>query len=435
MRDRFPLAKVFALHAGELPVEYSSPPDSYWYPGSGISINNFLESEIPDCDAKDILLLEWRPALSVYGKSYLSLIEASVEFIKRIDANTRTTRAFGSRWFKNFIKNLITVKKIIHPEVISRQILITGAGPSLETAIDLIKSEKLNFYTLATASSVPALEAQGLIPDLLISTDGGNWAKYHLNECLRSCHTMPLAISLTGTLPSQCEDFPLLLMANGSLWQSLILNELKIPHIILPSRGTVTASALDLAFALTGENIFIAGMDLANDDIRSHARPYSFDRFFEDKENRFTPFYSQTYSRSSLLKQGKSFGIYANWFKTNMDFYPRPIYSLGTNNPVFNSISPSLSLLPLPSKKNNENLLDDFNIVQVNSADNLSQRALAILEKKLREEASFQETSGASIEETPFCILHRELSSLLYPGETNITSDDLIKGIYSGASG
>jgi hypothetical protein len=62
---------------------------------------------------------------------------------------------------------------------------------------------------------------------------------------------------------------------------------------------------------LTKDEVFIAGIDLENRDIRSHARPYTLDRLMEGKASRTNPVYSQVYKRASLLKQGGSYGIYA----------------------------------------------------------------------------------------------------------------------------
>lgn len=402
LKKRIPTAKIIALHAEEdhsnnhLVQAVTDHPDAQWYPGRGITIRDFLENEIPDSQAEEIRILEWRPALAVYGSSYLALVEQTVEFIKQMDANTRTFKALGGKWFKNFFKNLSIIRKVFRPVTLSMPLLVSGAGPGLEDSIPLIREKKLNgsLFILAVSSSVAALEAEGIAPDMVISTDGGNWAAFHLFECLRgkplsgdtpgNTRPCPLAAAMTAALPSQCTDLPVLPISDGSLWQTLILKGLNIPFVVLPQRGTVSAAALDLAFALTSGDIFITGLDLANRDIRSHARPYSLDRFIDEKKSRLNPLYSQTYRRSSLLKAGGSYGIYASWFEKQLSSYPRRLFSLRGNNPLFKSLesSPSAMLSETKTTKESPVQFETFNL-EFNG--NPSQEAYSILEKALKD--------------------------------------------------
>jgi hypothetical protein len=113
---------------------------------------------------------------------------------------------------------------------------------------------------------------------------------------------------------------------------------LEIPFLALPQRGTVTASALDLAFALGVKEVCIAGMDLGLRDIRSHARPYSFDRLRAEGACRFRPEYSQAFTRSCRISGGGSHRIYAAWFKEQLQSWKGELYTLGNNNPVFQGL-------------------------------------------------------------------------------------------------
>jgi hypothetical protein len=347
LRKRFPGAKIIALHIsdfspGAARVPGGLEPDAAWSPGSGRELQAFLEEEIPDTDAAFIRIVEWRPALTVYGEAYLRLLSETAEFIKRIDANQRTLRGFGRRWFRNMFRNLRILGRTLRFSPGSVPVIITGAGPSLEKTLPLIREgkNKRPLFVLAVSSSVPALLAAGIGPDLIISTDGGIWTLFHLYETIRGAPGSALAANLTAALPSQCSSLPVLPISDGSLWQSLVLRSLSVPFITLPPRGTVTASALDLAFALTGGRIFISGTDLAHRDIRTHARPYSFDRFQDAAATRLNPRYSQGFLRARAIEASGNHRIYASWFSRQLAAYPRRLYSLGINNPVFNGLSP-----------------------------------------------------------------------------------------------
>jgi hypothetical protein len=426
LKRKAPNAKVIALHA-EKPsyepkvIEPKIAADSEWYPETGVSVQEFLEAEIPDSQASEIRLLEWRPALNVYGHLYLNLVEEAAAFIRRSDANARTTKAFGSRWFKNFLKNLSIIKTAISPVSLANNktslpLLVTGAGPGLEDAIPIIKKISPEaFFILASSSSVAALDACGLSPDLAISTDGSNWAKLHLFGSFRNNskkkEVCPIAAALTAALPSQCGDLPILVISDGSFWQTLILRELQIPFVALPQRGTVTAAALDLAFALTGGQIYIAGMDLGNRDIRSHARPYSFDTLIEEKASRANPAYSQTYRRSSLLKAGGSYGIYASWFEKQLSLYPRPLSPIGKNNSIFDSIA-----FPSFTDKQEPEAAIKFNRTSLGFITDPSERAISILEAALKNPVSSK-------------TLQKELEALLLPDSGDLSENDLVISI------
>ena len=436
LKKKFPGAKMIVLHAGKYPCVTENAnaltppetPDAEWRAAEGSSVQDFLEAEIGDSQAGEIQLVEWRPALSVFGEDYLALVRETADFIKRSDANARTIIAFGPRWFRNFFKNLELIKEVIYLPPgnsfpLPLPLLVTGAGPGLEDVIPVIKNElkRNRLFIVAASSSHAALEAAGIRPGMVISTDGSNWAKYHLHGLFRSKYKFPLAVTLTAALPSQAE-LPFLIISDGSLWQTLILNKLNIPFIALPQRGTVTATALDLAFALSPDKIFIAGMDLANRDIRSHARPYGFDLLMEEKAGRMNPVYSQSYSRSSALKTGGSYAVYASWFRKQLTIYPRPLYPVGNNNSVFSSMKTTICSGEFNAKTgldgNSGKVHANFKSVTMNFDGSPSRTAFAVLESALKD-PGISPTLG------------NELSSLLLPNRNETSHSCLIDTIRS----
>ena len=407
LRKRNPNSKIIALHARQQPesMPLENIPDAYWSPEKGISLRHFLEQEIPDIEASAIKIIEWRPGLSVYGEAYLSLLAGAVEIIKQADASARTQNMFGRKWFRNFFRNLNLVSYTINPVSFSFPVLITGSGPGLEDSLAEIKKAGNKTFLLAVSSSVTALGNKNLNPDLIITTDGGNWALLHLYECVRNnASNINLAINMCAAIPSQCKDASFLLICDGSLWQSLVLRELKIPFITLPQRGTVSASALDLAFALTSDRVIFTGIDLAHKDLLNHARPYSFDRLWEEKANRLSPYYSQTHARSGLIKSGGSHDIYASWFSHQLNNYPKRLFSLGSkssqsNNKVFNSLeSTSLEI----NSNGNKPALEKN---KVKFIKNPAMLAANFLISEINNSSAGKE-------------LFEELSSLLYPDKT-----------------
>jgi hypothetical protein len=425
LRGKNPAAKIIALHCSKPDPsgEEENSPDSSWYPGEGRDLQDFLETEIPDTKAGTIKIIEWRPGLAVFGEAYLRLLEKTSEFIKRVDANARTVGEFGRRWFRNFFRNLDLLGEILSPSSLSLPAAVAGAGPGLEEAIPLLKEKRENpLLILAVSSAAPAMESRGLTPDLVISTDGGYWARLHLHECWRSIfwRNRPcagLAAALSAALPSQYAGIPVLPISDGSLWQRIILGGLGIPSLALPQRGTVSASALDLAFYLTRGNIYVAGVDLALRDIRGHVRPYSFDALWENRERRLNPLYSQSFTRAAGIKAGGSHGIYASWFKGQLEAWPRRLFPLGKNNSVFESTGTANpetgSRVP---EKDPGQTRKPFGTLFLEKHKDPSREAVTLLKAALRDPRYGGKAAG-------------ELGDLLFPGQAPVSLEDLEEAV------
>ncbi|MCL2599678.1 MAG: DUF115 domain-containing protein [Treponema sp.] len=332
--------KAVILHADAALREYESrhPGVPAWYPDSGKTVQEFLESEIPE--GASARIIEWRPSLSLYGKSCLDLVRESAEFIKRADASHRTTAAFGTRWVRNFFRNIMLLRTVLMYRPMETPVVVTGSGPGLEAVVPEIRAAGDGVFVLASSSSVPALVAGGVMPDMVISTDGGGWALMHLHACFRpppggGAIAPRMAFALSAALPSRCSEMHILPVSDGSLWQTLALNAVGIPSAIVPQRGTVTASALELALSMTAKSVFMAGMDLSVGDIRSHARPYGFDHLFFGTASRLRPVYSQAFDRSGLIRAGGSHDVYAAWFKSRLASWHGRVFSLGGGHRIF----------------------------------------------------------------------------------------------------
>jgi hypothetical protein len=485
LQKNFPNGKIIVLHADSRFREAEHLGIPTWYPDSGISVQEFLENEIPD--TASIRLIEWRPGIQLFGEPCLQLLRESTEFIKRAQAGRRTAAVFGKRWVRNFFRNISLVQKPLLYRQTEMPVIITGAGPSLEKALPQIRSAGDDVFIIAASSSLPALQAGGVTPDMVIGTDGGGWALTHLysffrpqkknftteDTCLRDCTASScvaltkatrqgpqgmllsrekqacfskrrgentektietpccpqgqhssvvnyslLALSLCAAVPSQCSDFPVLLLNDGSLWQSIALNAVGLPSVTIPQRGTVTASALDLAMILTSGNIFLAGMDLSVNDIKSHARPNGFDYLFYGSASRLRPVYSQVFKRSSDIKSGGSLEIYAAWFKSRIAEWPDRIFSLGGNHEVFEN-----SLPKKPLEKEERRSENWFKVISASGS----------VQGRVKQAA---EALQASLNDSKFAAtLTEELAPLLCPSNNNTVEIARILGEIAGDGG
>ncbi|MDR1867714.1 MAG: DUF115 domain-containing protein [Treponema sp.] len=335
LKQKFPSAALIALHISDSFMNRDGC--SSWSPKEGM-LQRFLERTIPDVEASAIFVLEWRPALRVFGDRYLKLLSETVDFIKRIDANTRTTKAFAKKWARNFFHTITLLKTVYYNIHTETPIIVVGAGPSLEESLKQIRNAQHYAFILAVSAAVPCLLNADIIPDFIVSTDGGTWSLFHLYECVRTPQSIPCIVSMQAAIPSQCSMMPFILLNDGNVWQHIILEKLHIPFMSMLQRGTVSATAVDYALRMTCASVGIVGFDMAPKDIQNHARPYSLDRFEEETVSRFNPLYHKHFVRTHLLNAGNSLNIYASWFKQQVPHYPPRLYTIGHNNPVFNSL-------------------------------------------------------------------------------------------------
>ncbi|GAB6391793.1 MAG: DUF115 domain-containing protein [Treponematales bacterium] len=354
LRRRLPGAKIIALHAEKQAGCPGQEPDAEWDPSRPESLRSFLEREIAETEAGAVKVIEWRPGLARYGGKYLALLSETAAFLKFLDANGRTVKHFGRRWFRNFLRNAALIRRVYVPAPQEMSVVVAAAGPSLQARAPLLREKRDGVFLLAVSSAVPALAAAGLAPDMVITSDGGGWALLHLYEYFRPAGAAsfpPLAASLFAALPSQCAAVPVLPLSDGSLWQSLVLRGLGVPFLPLPQRGTVAAAALDLALFLTAGEVYAAGLDLAPDGPRCHAAPYAFDRLEENAACRLAPRCSLAFIRARAAAEGGSLAVYAGWFAAQLPAWPRRVHFLEGSHPVFASrVVKDIAAAPGPAR-------------------------------------------------------------------------------------
>ena len=416
LQEKFKNSKIIVLHVGKnfpargIPTLHSCDESE---------VQKFLEKELPETDASFLRIIEWRPSASYYREEYLKLLSAVAEFIKRGEAEKRTVAAFGKRWFRNFFKNLNVLDFTNLYRMMDIPVIVTGSGPGLEEAMPVIKKYQKTCLVIASSSSILALSENGISPDITIATDGSPWALQHIYPFFRnntySRERTSFAANLCAALPSQCSKAPFLILNDGSFWQSIVLHELALPSVIIPQRGTVTASAIELALVLSRGNIFLAGMDLCVKGIRTHVRPYGFDYLFFESANRFAPVYSKSFIRSNLIHGGGSMDIYAAWFKNQIAVWPKRIFSLGGSHEIFENA------FPFEQKAIKKN--EYFKEVRVKK-ENIQPagRGVSALLSAIKNPEYAQN-------------LKTELAALLFPAKKEVTERELETAIIEAANG
>ena len=278
-------------------------------------LSAFLDREVQSENPTNVELVQWPPALRIEAQRAKAALKTLQVWLERLASSYCTTKTFAERWIINAIRSLRLPHAQLEIDRPLGPIVLASAGPSLDTTIDdiLKKTPRKTWKLVAVSSAVPALLARDLIPDLVIHSDGGNWAQWHLQEPARK--QLPILYQLGASIPSSLEGCPLQLVTTGQAWQQRLLAMRGLRARNTVQRGTVSALALDIALSLTDDAIYLAGLDLDSGAIRSHATPYAFDILAHEGESRTRPLWHWYESRKRLYKESRAMEIYAQWYR------------------------------------------------------------------------------------------------------------------------
>ncbi len=263
----------------------------------------------------DILFLEY-PPMEALCKERGEALRSNILTLLRIrQGNDLTQRGFARRWILNGLSNYLRFDYSSTLKPLESPVLLLSSGPSLAEHLGPIRRLQNNYILAALPSSLRLLQAWGIQPDILFSTDPGYYAREHL----RYLSPRTLCISpLTATLSNV--QGPLMGIHQGMYVDGLLFQKDEVYPF--PEMGTVGGTALYLLSRFTRKSIYLVGFDLAMRDIEYHSRPHSFDELILKGENRLFPGYNAFYQRAAGMTQSRGRGFrlsrsmstYAGWF-------------------------------------------------------------------------------------------------------------------------
>ena len=151
-------------------------------------------------------------------------------------------------------------------------------------------------------SSCVFLKESGLLPDLVVMTDPGFYSMHHLHFAPPPC---PVAMPLSAArgawdLPwGTPQGVPVFLLGQPVIFEKALLDAAGVSAPMIPPRGTVAATAIELALAATSGPVIVAGLDMCSRDLLMHARPSAFDRLLLLQASRLQPHTSLVFHRAA----------------------------------------------------------------------------------------------------------------------------------------
>ncbi len=293
-----------------------------WHPNCGLPFSDFLQKHISDIELEGLKIIEWSPSSLLFPEISKEINLEIKRIVNEFRGNILTTNAFGKIWIKNSFSNFISIDSIINGPICNSDnpIIITASGPMLEESIKYIQNYRHKFNLWSLPSAIPFLIENNLKPDLLIITDSSYYSICHIQEIAEKNTLIAMPLSAARGIHNISNN--IFLISQPFFYEELIIKKAAINPTKIPPKGTVAATALELALKFTNKEIIFCGLDLCYKDINAHVRTNFFNKLLRNDANRIEPYYSRIFSRAVTHAPIKNKNIrtsipldtYLNWF-------------------------------------------------------------------------------------------------------------------------
>jgi len=316
LKKKFPDSKTAVIRLIKGFEEYNSLFD-YVFNLSDYPSESVFFSEIFNLFGENILafslFLTWEASAKIFPENVIALLQAYKSNIEKSHSILKTRSFFEKRWIKNSLKISINSSKTGKLEKKGNcPVVICASGPSLKKAIPFLKEKKP--YIIAVSSALRPLFDAGITPDLVLSTDGGYWAKKHL-DTLKKCKTK-LVLAVEGNVPAKIlknTDIIPLIYSDGV--ESSIFHESGKKFMTGLRCGTVSGTALDFAKQISSGPVYFTGLDLCVSKGFQHTQNNNLELLNCSSDTKFYPKEKRLCSQS-FSNQKISLKIYEDWFAT-----------------------------------------------------------------------------------------------------------------------
>ena len=343
LRKRFPKSTIISIQYSSEFEEYSKRWDYSFYlqkiTDADILCDN-LFSLIGEEKLFSTFFISWKPSEKAWPEPAASLWIAFKNLLTKAESIISTRDYFNRRWFLNTIRFFCSVKKVSLPpsKRTDKPIIITASGPSLYNSLSFLKKHRKTFLLMAVSSSILPLIENDIKPDFCITTDGGWWAKKHLEPLIRNGISVPIIAAPESSIPSEIlNNGTIIPLSYSDFPDNNLFKVTSIPHLFGERNGTVSGTAAMLALTLTSGKIFFCGLDLASSKEYQHTQPNALELINSLSDDRLKTI--ETRCVPSSFQNSTSLGIYRNWFSSrNENFYNR----------VFRLVTAKDNLEPIP---------------------------------------------------------------------------------------
>ena len=245
------------------------------------------------CLCGGIRVLPLRARVEQDKEKFILTGEITQRAIDKVSADYSVQAHFGMRWFSNIIRNIGIAQSVNqnapNGAPPADTVAICAAGPSLDSQIPLLRSQRESLFVIATDTSLHALLSGGVKPDAIVSIDCQHISYWHFIGNDSDCADIPLFLDIASPpLLSGFSKRPFFFIGGHPLAGYLRQKCMRLP-VLDTSGGNVTYACLSLAEQLGAKRITVYGADFSYPLGRPYARGTYFYPLFERQQNRLSP--------------------------------------------------------------------------------------------------------------------------------------------------
>jgi len=269
------------------------------------------ENHIADFDRKVNILVSPN-----YDKIFDREYKEFLDFIRHIQiediVNENTIRFFGDLWQENYIMNLHYVHKDQSLKELYNKydcpVILASGGPSLTKQLSVLKKIKDKCLIISAGSTINSLLAADIIPDYVVSMDGGESNYLHFKNIKNNNFDLIYGLGNAWRIEKDFKGnrYSFCFYGEDSI-QNRIKEGLGKDLPMLSTGGTVAITALEVASKISTGPIAIIGQDLAFTNNKSHA----------ENNNHYSELNDEFFKKDMVFEVE---GYYGESVKTNHQF-------------------------------------------------------------------------------------------------------------------
>lgn len=298
-----------------------------------------LEKELSDYFGEDGILyttfIQWTPSAKIFETETAEVWDTVKKCINFSQSILNTKAFFAKRWIKNSFNFIKNIKKAAVIQKGTSDIVICASGVSLKDSIEPLKSIRSSVFLIAVSSALTVLLKNGIKPDLVVSTDGGFWAKMHLKALGRE-KDIPLALSAeSNVFQKTFRETAIIPLHYPDGTGSVLLKKNGIPCMEAERNGTVSGTAEKLALSITDGNVYFLGLDLKAGTGLQHSEPNELEAMNSTTDSKIS---TKETRLSKARFSSASLDVYEKWFSSQEKEISKRVFRLSNSFPYKNSL-------------------------------------------------------------------------------------------------
>lgn len=315
LRKKYSNCKIICIRHQTVFSQFDNLFDKVFYFEDSINFENQFFDYLGEELICSTFFINWQNSSNIFINETTRIWTSLKNILEKASTILYTHDVFAKRWFLNSVKILKNSNTIGTIKKIESPIVIACSGPSLQNCFRTLEKNRKKIFLIAVSSALASLISNNIFPDLVISTDGGFWAKKHLDPLLK--YDIPLAICQEANVnPKILNNRTIIpLLYNDGIECNLFIPYIKNPFFA-QRNGTVSGTASELALEITDGLVYAFGLDLCSSKGPQHTKPNLNEPYNSLKDFRLTP---AEYRNTRTRFNSQSLKIYHNWFESRTE--------------------------------------------------------------------------------------------------------------------